>query len=345
MSKIRKIVTILLTVLLFAVCFLAFACGGKTYSITYDVVGGELPANAIREYSVSDKDINLPTPTKDGYVFTGWNNGSDSITFIAAGTKGDLNLTATWQIEIYSITYSVADGTLPTDAKSEYSLSAQDISLPTPTRTGYTFTGWDNGTDVIAVIVAGTKGNLNLTATWQANSYTITFNYGEGSGTETTMGVTYGTQVTDLPMATPPAGKMFMGWKKQDNSLFNNGDQYLFDSDIALTASFVAARFTVTIGNSTRASGTAWKDDSTGSKIVYVTYGDKLNIPAIKWDDFSEMQKNNEQYYFKGWFYRDKNNVERQFNSNVAFTLENLNVNTYNITIYAKVEAQWAGPF
>ena len=70
-----------------------------------------------------------------------------------------------------------------------------------------------------------------------------------------------------------------------------------------------------------------------------------MTIPKIKWDNFSETRKNNEDYYFKGWFYRDKNNVERQFDPNVAFTLENLNVNTYNITIYAKVEAQWAGPF
>ena len=177
------------------------------------------------------------------------------------------------ETEIYSITYSVADGTLPDGAISEYSESDKDISLPTPTKAGYTFAGWKNGSDVITVIAAGTKGDLYLTAVFHA-------------------------------------------------------------------------KFTVTIDNTTAASFTAWKDDSTGSKIVYVSIGDKLIIPAIKWDDFSETRKEAENYEFLGWFYRDKDNAERQFDPNAVFTLENLNLNTYNVTLYAKVtEVIWVGPF
>ncbi|MBR0189246.1 MAG: InlB B-repeat-containing protein, partial [Clostridia bacterium] len=152
MSKIRKIVTILLTVILSLSCFSFFACDGKD-------------------------DSHPQEPT------------------------------------VYSITYHLGGGQLPADAVSEYSLYDKDISLPTPTKAGHTFTGWNTGTEVITVIAAGTKGDLNLTATWQANSYTITFNYGEGSGTETTRGVTYGSTVTDLPVATAPAGKTFTAWK------------------------------------------------------------------------------------------------------------------------------------
>ena len=421
MSKIRKIVTILLAVSLFVVCFSSFACdcGGakaETYSITYSVADGTLPADAISEYSVSDKDVSLPTPTKAGHTFTGWNNGTEIITVIAAGTKGDLNLTATWQVNSYTITFNYGEGSgtettrgvtygstvtdlpiatapagktfaawkmengsvfangtaynfennitltanyttdeyvityhldggnpLPADAITSYSISTQDITLPTPTKTGHTFTGWNNGTEVITVIAAGTTGSLDLTATWQAKSYTITFDYNGGTGSEATRDVTYGSTVTDLPTVTPPTGHVFLGWKKEDNSVFNNGDQYLFDRNMTLTAYF-GEKFTVTINNTTAASFTAWADN-TQDNTLYVSYGDTLTIPKIKWDNFSETRKNNEDYYFKGWFYRDKNNVERQFDPNVAFTLENLNVNTYNITIYAKVEAQWAGPF
>jgi|GEM_PF-4505325 len=421
MPKMRKIVTILLIAALSLSCFSAFACGGgetEIYSISYSVADGTLPDGAISEYSESDKDISLPTPTKAGYTFAGWKNGSDVITVIAAGTKGDLYLTATWQANSYTITFNYGEGSgteatrnveygstvenlpianapagktftawkmengsvfangtaynfenditltayyttdeyvityhldggdpLPADAITAYSISVQDIPLPTTTKTGHTFTGWNNGTEIITVIAAGTVGNLDLTATWQANSYTITFNYGEGTGTETSRNVTYGSSVTDLPIATPPSeDKSFLGWKKQDNSLFNNGDQYLFDSDITLTAVFFT-RFTVTLNNTTAAGFTAWADDSTGSKAVLVDVGDKLIIPAIKWDGFSETQKEADNYEFLGWFYRDKDNAERQFDPNAVFTLENLNLNTYSVTIYAKVSAQYAGPY
>lgn len=96
-------------------------------------------------------------------------------------------------------------------------------------------------------------------------------------------------------------------------------------------------RFEVVINNATLADFTAWADDSTGSKTVYVNVGDKLTVPRIKWDDFSETRKEAEDYEFSGWFYLDKDDAEKQFDLNVAFTFENLNVNEYNVTVYAKV--------
>ena len=105
------------------------------------------------------------------------------------------------------------------------------------------------------------------------------------------------------------------------------------------------SRFEVVINNATAAGFTAWADDSTGSKTVYVNVGDKLILPAIKWDGFSATQKTNEDYEFLGWFYRDKDNAERRFDPNTAFTSENLNLNAYNVTLYAKVMRQWAGPY
>ena len=418
--KIKETVTFLLTALLCLSCFSFFACDrgenktyNVTYNITYTVADGILPSGAVSEYSVSDKDIELPTPTRAGYTFTGWNNGTEIITVIAAGTTGDLNLTATWQAKSYTITFDYGEGSgtetirnvtyglavtdLPTatpptgktfagfkdesnnvfangtsynfernitltasystneysvtynvaggnplsfDAITTYSISAQDIELPTPTKTGYTFTGWDNGTEVITVIAANTIGNLDLTATWQAKTYTITFDYGEGSGTETIRNVTYGLAVTDLPTATPPTGKTFEGWKKTDNSLFGDGDKYLYDENITLTAFFGVARFTVTLDN-TDAGFTAWADGSTGSKTVVVDFGEKLTIPQIVWDTYNSDAKGNSDYYFYGWFYRDKNNVEKNFDPNVTFTFENLNVNTYNIIVYAEVSSSW----
>lgn len=68
--------------------------------------------------------------------------------------------------------------------KTSYTV-ADSFTLPTPTRTGYTFTGWtgSNGTtpQKTVTINKGTRGNLSYTANWSANQYSVTFNGNGGS--------------------------------------------------------------------------------------------------------------------------------------------------------------------
>ena len=63
----------------------------ETYRINYDLDGG-LGRNLVMSYSDGDV-VNLPAPTKDGYVFIGWYQGNEKITTI---TKGNYNLVAKW---------------------------------------------------------------------------------------------------------------------------------------------------------------------------------------------------------------------------------------------------------
>lgn len=111
------------------------------------------------------------------------------------------------------------------------------------------------------------------------------------------------------------------------------------------TITIDSAVFTVTIKNTTKADFTAWADSSTGDKVVYVKYGEKLIIPEMVYDGMSKTAKDNDDYIFSGWYYRDKNNQERQLDLNTVFTLEGLNVDSNDLTVYAKVGKQWAGPY
>lgn len=56
-------------------------------------------------------------------------------------------------------------------------------TLPTPTRTGYTFVGWytakSGGTKVSSTTTMG-EGNLTVYAQWSVNSYTVSWNAGTG---------------------------------------------------------------------------------------------------------------------------------------------------------------------
>ncbi len=64
------------------------------YTITYNLDGGKLDG-ARYSYNVNTETFEIGTPTKDGYVFTGWKNSPSSR--IVHGTTGNLTYTATWR--------------------------------------------------------------------------------------------------------------------------------------------------------------------------------------------------------------------------------------------------------
>ena len=83
----------------------------------------------------------------------------------------------------YSISYNL-NGSSLSGQKTSYTV-VDSFTLSTPTKTGYTFTGWtgSNGTtpQKSITINKGTRGNLSYTANWSANNYYVTFNGNEGS--------------------------------------------------------------------------------------------------------------------------------------------------------------------
>ena len=52
----------------------------KDYSIEYDLDGGTI-SNQVTTYNIESENINLPTPTKEGYEFLGWTGGKNLFDF------------------------------------------------------------------------------------------------------------------------------------------------------------------------------------------------------------------------------------------------------------------------
>ena len=163
----------------------AWQWNGVLFSISYDTNGGDITDNDLTEYPLSDVDIDLPTAIRAGYDFLGWKIGdSDPITVIAAGTTGDLVLTAAWQIKHYGIIYNLKGGEIPETAIETYTLSDEDTGLPIATRAEYEFLGWKIGENAPTMkIAAGTIGDLVLTAAWQwtGTYFNITFDNSSAS--------------------------------------------------------------------------------------------------------------------------------------------------------------------
>lgn len=100
-------------------------------------------------------------PTKEGYTFIGWYNGESEWNFADAVTEA-LPLTAKWQLNQYTITFDTAGGSEVPSITQDYGTA---ITPPAaPTRTGYTFAGWDK-----TIPSTMPAGDMTITARWTEN--------------------------------------------------------------------------------------------------------------------------------------------------------------------------------
>ncbi len=135
-------------------------------------------------------------PTRVGYTFTGWDKAFNNVT-------SDLTVTAQYTINTYTVTFKDWDGTVLKTQTVNYGGSA--TAPADPSRTGYTFTGWDKTfTNVTA--------NLTVTAQYTINTYTVTFKDWDGT-TLKTQTVNYGGSAT-APADPTREGYTFIGWDK-----------------------------------------------------------------------------------------------------------------------------------
>lgn len=121
----------------------------------------------------------------------------------------------------YEIKYNLNGGYLDlTTAPTVYNVT-QAVELPIPTRKGYTFAGWYKGTtygNKLEVINKGTTGEIKLTAKWEAEVYTITYDLNDGIQAENPL-TTYTIEtVSKLPVPQKD-GFTFGGWLDEEGNL------------------------------------------------------------------------------------------------------------------------------
>lgn len=164
------------------------------HTVTFKQDNGE--GDIIRQ-GYYGSDITAPVPKKEGYVFVGW-SPSVAVTI----PDEDVTYTAQWKKRTYLLTFHV-DGKI-TSTAYEY---GQKISLPEdPKKEGYLFKEWSGG-----VPYTMPARDLNLTATWLAWSYLITYNLTGGSMSGNPTSYTYDTPTFTLKQPTKEHYR-FAGW-------------------------------------------------------------------------------------------------------------------------------------
>lgn len=202
-----------------------------TYSITYGLGGGELADGASNpdSYTIEDDDVTLNNPVRRGYTFLGWSgtgisDGTPKVT-IEKGSTGDRNYTAQWQEDVYTISYNLDGGQLAQGDTNplEYTVNTETFTLKNPTKTGYTFAGWEGTGITVAnatvTIAKGTTGNRSYTATWMAGeAYTIAYDLDGGALPEGESNpAAYNVETPTFTLVNPVReGYEFTGWTGTD---------------------------------------------------------------------------------------------------------------------------------
>ncbi len=150
---------------------------------------------------------------------------------------------------LYTITYDLAEGEFVEGFTAQASFNqAMTVTLPTAEnllKTGYAFVGWKNDQgDTVTEIPVGTIGDLTLTAQWEINTYTISFNANGGTLTDNaTQTVKHGEKLAEPSMPTRE-GHAFLGWyTSNDEGLTLSETAYDFDlatiGDVYLYAKWI----------------------------------------------------------------------------------------------------------
>ena len=218
-------------------------------------------------------------PFIEGYTFIGWD--SETIEVI----KDNTIYKAKYSINNYNIIYDLNREQENDKTTINYNVQSELITLPKPTRTGYTFLGWTGSNGLTPqkdiTIPKGSYGDKNYKANWIANTYKITLNPNKGTVEPTVINTTYNSLYGILP--TPErTGYTFEGWY--------SGKDKILDS---------------TIMNKTEGHELIANWELIDYDITYDLKGGNLSSPVSKYniesEDFSLPIPTKEGYTFSGW--------------------------------------------
>ena len=221
----------------------------EEYTVTFNAYGG-FPTPDKQHVKSGEKAVLPAEPTLKGHTFAFWYLGDDEENATAydfdTPVTGDITLTAKWNINKYTVTFNSYGGTpVPPAQEVEYGLTA--TKPDDPTLKGHTFAFWYLGDDEENATAydfdTPVTGDITLTAKWNINKYTVTFNSYGGTPVPPAQEVEYGLTATEPATAPTKTGYTFDGWYLGDEK-YDFSDAV--EQNITLYANWEKNIYTVT---------------------------------------------------------------------------------------------------
>lgn len=222
----------------------------KTYQLSY-VAGanGSLSGAALQSVTHgADGEPVAAVPTI-GYRFSHWSDGSTANPRIDADVTADLNTTALFAANQYTLSFDSHGGTQVEPMTVDYGTT---VSIPPgPSKTGHSFVAWNASPDGSGTAYAPGStfpmpaGDLTLHAIWLINTYTLSYNAGaNGSLTgNLSQSVQHGGTGTAV-IAVADAFHHFVGWS--DGVTSNPRVDTNVTKNTAAVANFTIDQYTIT---------------------------------------------------------------------------------------------------
>ena len=266
----------------------------NTYTVTLNNQGATSPGTSMiyesydTKFSLSlDGDAmtsssNPITKPSKNYTVTfnyngnGENNSSSTAAYVFGGYYTEVDGKGTKYIDSNGYLTSSAS---PKTFKSNGSLYAQwvstSISLPSPTRNGYTFDGWYTDSNAGTKIGNGGESytpttSLMLYAHWSPKKYTLTYNSNGGTScTPATKTITYGEKYGELCVPTK-TDYIFSGWYTSLNGGTLVDENTIATGNVTIYAHWVFRTYKVTLDNQGATSS--------GTTAIYEMYSTKFSL-------------------------------------------------------------------
>lgn len=182
MRKKALIVTVISVLAVIACAVTLFACKPKEYTVTFELGGGEMQVQSLTVEKGEAVDLSAYTPTRLGYVFTGWTDENGNAVTLTV-VNSDVTFTAGWQAAQNTVTYYVnGEEYLVTSA-----LTGETVTLASyDSEEAGEFFGWFTDGEMTSLagtaVVVAPAGTVLYGAFIDGGYFTDTFDYSILSG-------------------------------------------------------------------------------------------------------------------------------------------------------------------
>ena len=187
------------------------------------------------------------------------------------------------------VTFNANGGSVGTASKKVY-INTPYGTLPTPTRTGYSFAGWYTAASGGSLVKEDTNvsitSNQTLYAHWTPYTYTVSYNANGGTGAPGNQTKTHDQSLTLSSVKPTKDGYTFQGWSTSSTGSvqYNPGSAYTGNANLTLYAVWNPVKYPIYFNAN---GGTGAPDTQYQTHFEYLT--------------LSSVVPKKDGYTFKGW--------------------------------------------
>ncbi|GAB1477351.1 hypothetical protein MASR2M70_21890 [Bacillota bacterium] len=258
------------------------------HTLTYAAgANGTLTGVASQTVARGDNGSAVTAVPDSGCHFVKWSDGVTTATRVDFNVTEDVNVTAEFAVNTYSLTYTAgANGSLTGVASQTVNHGGSGTAVTAVPASGYHFVKWSDNVTTATRTDTNITANLSVTAEFAVNGYALTYTAGAngsitGNASQTVNHGGSGTAVT----AVPASGYHFVKWS--DNVTTATRTDTNITANLSVTAEFAVNTYslTYTAGANGSLTGNASQTVNHGGSGTAVTAVPASGYHFVKWSD------------------------------------------------------------